>query len=342
MGAVDGSVLSSTRERSAGIDAVRVLGIAAVIFGHTFRGPLTHEFLYAWHVPLFFFLTGYLWTPGRTVRREFVTRGRTLGLPYLGWFAVISLLLVVDMARRGAVNPNVIVLPVLGGPNPGGTYGTFWFVSALFFAALLYRIVERLPRAGVWAVAVAGLACGYLFGPQLAALPLGVGAALPCLILLVVGSAARGLEPRTAHRAWVGAALVVVPLVVIAIVQPTPIDIKQGGYGTPVLGLALACAISFGLILVAKSIRFPRVAGTAITELAVVGIAVVLLHPFVLYYARSFGLPTIGQLAATVLIPWGVALLLHLTPLSPVLIGAPRRTVRSSAAGRPRSMTRAR
>src|SRR6478609_9373400 len=111
-GRMDGPVLSSRRARSAGIDAVRVVGIAAVIFGHTFRGPLTHEFLYAWHVPVFFFLTGYLWTPGRTLRQEFVNRGLTLGLPYIGWFVVISLLLIADMARKGAVDGNIVLLPL--------------------------------------------------------------------------------------------------------------------------------------------------------------------------------------------------------------------------------------
>ncbi|WP_431220860.1 acyltransferase family protein [Leifsonia xyli] len=318
-------MLAAPRVRSAGIDAVRVLGIGAVIFGHTFRGPLTHEFLYAWHVPVFFFITGYLWTPGRTLRQEFMNRGRTLGLPYIGWFLVISLLLIADMARKGAVDPKIVLLPLLGGPNPGGTYGTFWFVSTLFFAALLYRIVERLPRPAVWAIAGVGLACGYFFGHVLAATPLAIGSAVPCLILLVVGSAARGLEERIGSPAWVGAALVLVPLVIIALMRPSPIDIKQGSFGTPVLGLVLACAISFGLILLAKSIRYPKVIGSAITELAVVGIAVVLVHPFVLAYARSFGLPTAGQLAVAVLIPWGVALLLHPTPLSAFLIGTARR-----------------
>ncbi|MFK3671060.1 acyltransferase family protein [Leifsonia aquatica] len=314
-----------TLTRSAGIDAVRVLGIVAVIFGHTFTGRLTHEFIYAWHVPLFFFLTGYLWSRGRTVGGELVKRGRTLGLPYVGWFVVVSLLLILDAVRSGPVDLAFLARPALGGVNAQGPYGTFWFVSTLFFAAILYRIVEKLPRPVVWVVAVAGLVAGYLFGDWLAATPLAIGSALPCLIFLVVGSAARDIERSIPKAPLVGIALIVVPLVAIAVLHPQPIDIKSGSYGAPLLGVVFACAISFGLVLVGKAIPFPRALGALITEFAVVGIAVVLFHPFVLAYSRSHGLPAAGMFLAAVIIPWLVALLLHRTPLSPLLIGFPRR-----------------
>lgn len=321
-----------TTVRSAGIDAVRVLGIAAVIFGHTFTGHLTHEFIYAWHVPLFFFMTGYLWSRGRTVREEVVKRGRTLGLPYIGWFVVVTLLLVLDAARSGVFDLAFVVQPAIGGVNARGAYGTFWFVSTLFFAAVLYRLVERLPRPAVWAVAVVGLILGYLFGGWLAATPLAIGSALPCLIFLVIGSLARELEPRLPKAPLVGVGLILVPLIVIGVAQPEPIDIKQGLFGAPVVGVVFACAISFGLVLVAKAVPYPRALGALVTELAVVGIAVVLFHPFVLSYSRTHGLPAVGMFLAALIVSWVVALLLHRTPLSTILIGFPRRALRRSSA----------
>ncbi len=313
--------------RSAGIDAVRVLGISAVIFGHVYTGPLTHEFIYPWHVPLFFFLTGYLWTSGRPLGVELQKRGRTLALPYVGWFVVISLLLAADMARAGGVDWNFLIGPAQGGLSARGPYGTFWFVSVLFFTALLYRLLDRLPSAAVWALAGAGILLGYLFGPWLASTPLAVGSALPCLVYMVAGAAARRLQGRiAASSAWVGPALIVVPLVIIAVTQPAEVDIKQGLYGTPVVGILLACSISFGLVLTSRLVPWPRSFGSLVTELAVVGIAVVLFHPYVITYGRAFGLPPLLILTAALVIPWSLASLLHRTPLSPALIGAPRRT----------------
>lgn len=317
---------SPDRSRSAGIDAVRVLGIAAVIFGHVYTGPLTHQFLYAWHVPLFFFITGYLWTRGRSIGAELDKRGRTLGLPYVGWFLVITLLLVIDMARQGAgINLAVFLGPAMGGLSATGPYGTFWFVSVLFFTAVLHRAIEPLPRPAVWLIAALGLVVGYLHGPWLAATPLAIGSALPCLAFVVIGTIARDIESRIPARPWVGGALVVVPLVIIGFKHPAEINIKQGLYGAPLSGVLFACAISFGLLLLAKAIPLPGLLGSLATDFAVVGIAVVLFHTCVIAYGRSWGMAPIVLLGAALLIPWVAALALHRTPASGLLIGAPRR-----------------
>lgn len=328
------------KPRAAAIDAVRVFGIGAVIFSHTFTGQLTHQFVYAWHVPLFFFLTGYLWSRGRSTGAELVKRGMSLGLPYAGWFVIVTGLFILDASRTGPVDLGFLQRPALGGSNAQGPYGTFWFVSALFFTAVLYRAIERLPRLAVWAIALAGLIVGYLFGGWLAATPLAVGSTLPCMFFLVVGTAARELENRITRPALTGIALVVIPLIVIGVTHPEPIDIKQGIYGAPTLGVVLACAISYGLVLVAKTVRFSRSAATAVTELAVVGIAVVLFHPYVLYYTRVHGVPAEGMFALAVVVPWAVALLLHRTPLSVVLIGARRRLLTPVAVTSGRDVSR--
>lgn len=318
---------SARQTRSAGIDAVRLIGIAAVIFGHVYTGPLTHEFVYAWHVPLFFFITGYLWTRDRTMDRELRNRWRTLAVPYLGWFAMISVLLVVDLVRTGAgLSWTTFLSPALGGSHARGAYGTFWFVSVLFFTAVLYRLLERLPAWCLWSVAALGLAGGHLFGGWLAATPLAIGSALPCLFFVACGAMLRRWENRHPIAPWIGVPLLVVPLLVIAVVDPQDIDIKQGLYGTPVLGPILAVSISFGLILVAKGVPFPRAIAAGVTELAIVGIAVVLSHPIVLVYGRALELPQPTLLLAALILPWAVALLMHRTPLSPLLIGAPSST----------------
>lgn len=316
---------AAPRRRSAAIDAVRVLGIAAVIFGHTYSGPLTHEFIYAWHVPLFFFLTGYLWSTRKSLDHEIKNRARRLGLPYVSWFAVLALLAVASMVMAGSVDLRALVMPALGGSHARGWFGTFWFVSALLFTAILYRLVCRLPSAAVWAIAGVGITLGYFFGSTLAATPLAIGSALPCLMFVVAGAAARHAERGIRQPLWTGTALIIAPLLMIAAIHPTTVDIKQGEYGVPVVGALFACAISFGLVLVAKTIPWPSMVGSAITELAVVGIAVVLFHPYVLGQVRAWGAPAPLVLVAAIVVPWVMATALHRTVLSPLFIGTERR-----------------
>ena len=68
-----------------------MFSIAAVVLGHAY-GPRIEgtQFLEIWRMPLFFFLTGYFWTSGRTLASELRSRWTTLGIPYLLWAVLMS------------------------------------------------------------------------------------------------------------------------------------------------------------------------------------------------------------------------------------------------------------
>ena len=312
------------RSRSVGIDAVRVVGLCAVIFGHTFAGVHTHQFIYAWHVPLFFVITGYLWAPGRTIGHELRARRRALAVPYLGWFILVAVVWIAWTGPRGATDFVILLPPLWGGASGEGLFGTFWFVSVLFFAAILFRLVERVTLPRQWALAVLGLTAGYLLGGWLAATPLAVGSAIPCMIFLLAGRTLRQHESRISHPVVVGASLIGASLVAIAIVPLAPIDIKHGSFGTPILSAVLAVTISSGMLLIAKGITVGPRLGRSLSALAIVGIAVVLFHPTILTLAKGLGLPKSVVLLAVMVIPWAIALLLHRTSSSSILIGASR------------------
>ena len=285
----------STRVRSAGIDAVRIFGILAVIFGHVYAGNTTNQWIYSWHVPLFFVITGYLWSPGRTVRREATSRWRTLGLPYIGWFVVALAFLLFDMSRSGPISWDVVLHEVWGGALSGGPFGTFWFVSVLFFAAVLFRVVERLPVTVQWTIAAVGLLVSYLFGSWLASTPLGVAMALPCLVFLLAGRALRQVEPRITRPGLVGGGLLAVSAVAIAVLPLQFVDLKHGSFGTPIVGVLVAVAVASGFLLVAQRVRYAPSVARGIVALAAVGIAVVLSHPIVILAVKALGFPNKGS-----------------------------------------------
>src|SRR5262245_28525061 len=88
----------ATSGRSVGVDAVRIVGLVAVVAGHTLGG---RELFYPWHMPLFFFLSGYLWTSGRSLPAEVQRRTRSLVVPYLFWLGVIGVLAVARLLAAG-------------------------------------------------------------------------------------------------------------------------------------------------------------------------------------------------------------------------------------------------
>lgn len=320
-----------TSSRSAGIDALRIVGILAVVCGHVYGVPLTHQWVYPWHVPLFFILTGYLWSPGRTIWREVSTRTTSLMLPYVGWFVAVSATVLLISSPNAMPDLTSLLTPLWGGTQARGQYGTFWFISVLFFTAVLYRAIDRLPRAGQWAIAGAGLTGAYFVGPQLASMPLGMGLALPCLIFVLAGRGIRDLEPRVSRPVTVGLVLLGLSAAVIAFVPLAAVDVKYGQFGTPLAGVTVSVAIATGLLLIARQVPFGPLASKSTATLAAVGIAVVLSHPLVIWAATSRGLQPKWTMVAAIVLPWAFALLVSRPGFSSVLLGTSRRKVSASA-----------
>ncbi|TFD19508.1 hypothetical protein E3T31_15365 [Cryobacterium sp. TMS1-13-1] len=208
-------------------------------------------------------------------------------------------------------------------------------MSVLFFTVVLYRAIERVPNSLQIVVAIGGLGLAYFDGEFLAGMPFGIGLAVPCLAFVLAGRLLQVIEPRLTNPLVIGILLVFSAGVAIASIPQQFVDLKVGLFGTPGVGVAIAVAAGTGMILIAR--RFPL--GTHVSKLAirlgVVGIAVVLAHPVVIWAFRTHDVMPKWTLLAAVVLPWTVAMLLTLTPLSALLVGTKKdasRRARKSAA----------
>ena len=96
--------MTTTRPaRNLGIDLLRVFSIFMVVVGHAGYFP-NSELLTIWRMPLFFMLSGFFFTPGRTLFSEFSRRWDTLLIPYLAWSVIISVwLIAVEWGQRDII-----------------------------------------------------------------------------------------------------------------------------------------------------------------------------------------------------------------------------------------------
>ncbi|WP_425435832.1 acyltransferase family protein [Micrococcus lylae] len=69
--------------RDVGIDALRVAAIAAMVCDHLVLPEPLRNAIYGWHVPLFFFLSGWFYPPGRRPIQELRGRWTSVGRPYV-------------------------------------------------------------------------------------------------------------------------------------------------------------------------------------------------------------------------------------------------------------------
>ncbi len=265
-------------------------------------------------------LAGYFWKSGRSWARELQNRSGTLLLPYVGWFIVVSAIFLSVGALDGPVSLNSLLPGLWGGSHAQGPFGTFWFISVFFFSVMLYRGVERLPRIVQAFLAIAGLALVYVNGEFLAGLPLGIGLAFPCLTFVLAGRILRLAEPRLTHPVISGVLLLFAAILAIAFIPQDYVDLKNGLFGTPGIGVMIAVSAGAGMILVARGVSLGIHTASLSVALGTVGIAVVLAHPVVIWAFRTHEVMPKWTLLAAVLLPWSVAMLLRVSPLSVILV----------------------
>ena len=327
--------------RSPAIDIVRVVGVIAVAIGHHWGGPpddpnLIRIAIYSWQVPIFFFLTGYLWTTGRPLKREVSSRAKSLLLPYAAWTIILGVPLAIAVtAITGAFPAEQAALTVWGGGLVRGAFAPYWFLPVLFFVAVLLRASERAPRWLAWAAAVAGLAACYVWGADLSRLPLDVFFTLPCMLFALAGQEVAKARARISAGvgAVAGAGLLVVSGALLLLGIASPLDIKLGNFGTPLVSVLVSAMICSGMVLIAHAL-FDRVAGWParfVTELATVSVVVLLTHTFFFALYGGAGLPGVPVFVLSMGSSWGLGWLIHHTLGSVVLAGVPRASRRASA-----------
>lgn len=322
--------------RNVGVDALRVFGILAIVAGHIWTDEITAQIVYPWHVPLFFFLSGYFWKSGRSRRHEARSRWHSLGLPYVCWLLIIAVVFFsVQTLKGGAVPWGHIADAALGGNHIGRPFSAFWFVTALFFLALGYRLLDRFNLVVKFGIAAALLAVSYLIPDQLAFLPFSIGLALPCMIFLVAGEALAKLRGQLDIPLAAGLGGIVFGVSFIQLGLSAPLNLKSIDLGTPAISIVTACALSAGLTLTFEAL-FSR-AGTrteaAITALSRVGLMVILTHAVLLWLLRSAGEAPWWYLPVAAGVPWAAGLAILRSPLARPLLGVERQHATRAGVG---------
>ena len=160
------------------IDITKGIGILLVALAHadiSLFSPYLHRFIYAFHMPLFFFLSGYFFKPEISFRTLLKRRFNSILKPYFITIAIIYIASLSFTSMR-FVNAFGRILRSLYATGHYLDWVQLWFLPSLFvtslFAFLLYRTVlirvrNRYVRwlilLGVQAIAVATLGLFYPF-----------------------------------------------------------------------------------------------------------------------------------------------------------------------------------
>lgn len=135
-------------ERIEYIDLFKSFGIILMIFGHLGFGDTFDKFIHAFHMPMFFWISGYLFGGYHKSKIGFVgfikKKAKSLLLPYISFVIVIFTAdTIVRLIAKQPVNLDLLVRFFTDNRSGLGMGGPLWFLTALFFAGVFFYLIDR-------------------------------------------------------------------------------------------------------------------------------------------------------------------------------------------------------
>lgn len=156
-------------KREIWVDAAKALALVLVVVGHPVSPAVYTKYIYWFHMPVFFLLSGYLFKPvngwqdfGAWVGK----RCRELLVPYVVYLVLVTLVrYLFASSYLYAMGPgfvwNDLQQVALGGRLIGGYYTVFWFFPCLLATQILFALISLLCRNNSRMV-MAAVAAAYL------------------------------------------------------------------------------------------------------------------------------------------------------------------------------------
>lgn len=133
------------------VDIAKGLGIILVVLGHTSSPEILIKFIFAFHMPLFFFLSGYLHIKNKypNFKKLVSSKSRSLLIPYM-YFSIIlySFWLIAGRHLSGDENtpvwkPFIGIFYSIGEKDWMVHASPLWFLSCLFMTECIFYILTK-------------------------------------------------------------------------------------------------------------------------------------------------------------------------------------------------------
>lgn len=144
------------QQRKIWIDWAKVLGIYTIIYGHCFPENMSN-FIYAFNVPVFFIISGYLCKKEKNFSICWNKTLHNLIIPYY----ILAFIKVAGAIFKHLDDGQWIwsTLAVLGGfhtLNDAAGCSNLWFVYSLIIIKLIYQVTDKKAHIGLCLLCIAG------------------------------------------------------------------------------------------------------------------------------------------------------------------------------------------
>lgn len=167
-----------TENRLGYIDIIKCVGIILMIMGHVGFGSYFDHYIHAFHMPIFFIVSGYLWKNNKKFRDFALRKVQTLLIPWI-LFLIIQTAWEVVLGASISKQINMIISGKTG----------IWFLTAMFIGEMLFYWIMQVKNNYIRTLIVITVSLlGNLTSVLLDfTLPLGISASFVCVGLMYIG-----------------------------------------------------------------------------------------------------------------------------------------------------------
>lgn len=166
-------------KRKEFVDYAKGLAMITIIAGHASIGGAIGTICPAYHVPLFFLVSGFLSNDNhnQSIGRAIGLKAKKLLIPYFS-FALVHIALFMMMEMRGNVyaETNPLYCLLVDNTYDMPIHGIQWFLTAMFFMCCLVEVLRLIPSERlriILGIAIAAVAMCY--SKYVGVLPLAFG-----------------------------------------------------------------------------------------------------------------------------------------------------------------------
>ncbi|MEH7250766.1 acyltransferase [Neobacillus niacini] len=129
------------------IDTCKGIGIILVIIGHTPIDPTARSIIYAFHMPLFFFISGYFFSEDRykNLKEITISKFKSLMIPYIS-FSIISVFLLRFFFDQPIALRVFLEQMIISKRNSISYDDPIWFLTSLFTIEILFYLLAKLSK----------------------------------------------------------------------------------------------------------------------------------------------------------------------------------------------------
>ena len=319
--------MDSADTRLVWLDQLRAVAMFFVILGHFAISRTGLTLIYAFHMPLFFMVSGMTFHPGRyeTIRACAVDKAKKLLIPYfLLSLAMIPLWYLNWKVLKSSPTGLVGLLKGIAVSNEAvfsSPTNATWFLPCLFLVSVLFFAFSKWTKGSRRGLALA-VACSGVFGALLSVLlrvdvPWHVPTVFTAVVFYYIGylfmqhreTVVAWLDERP--RSWI-------PVVVVLAVAGACLALVNGKVSMHanhynVVPLFYVSALALGFAIVLAVMLLPKV-----KPLAYVGqntLIYIAIHAPILRTIQNFS-PASGHIAAAYPVPTAAAIFVVVIPIS--------------------------